>query len=141
MGRSHIPPEQIIANAVRILATSNIFPLKEFDTWDATANKTYPALKTIFHEAYGRRLTAIELCNTTGQNGYTNKTIYNAFANGDEDTDDDMVNTIVTIPQAVPHVAAAATMAASSLGMAPGSSITQRLRLRSVNSQLTKRRS
>jgi hypothetical protein len=37
--------DQIIANAVRILTTSNISPLKEFDTWEAMATKTYPALK------------------------------------------------------------------------------------------------
>ena len=29
--------DQIIANAVKILIQSNIFPLKEFDTWEATA--------------------------------------------------------------------------------------------------------
>ncbi len=44
---------QIIATAICILVTSNIFPLKEFDAWEAMANKTYPALKTFFHEAYG----------------------------------------------------------------------------------------
>ena len=123
IGQVPYSPEQIIANAVRILATSNIFPLKEFDTWEATAHKTYPALKTFFHEAYGRRLTAIELRNTAGQNGYTNNTIYNAFANGDEDTDDDTVNTIVSIPTAVPHTTTATTVAASSMGTAPGSTI------------------
>jgi hypothetical protein len=79
----------------------------------------YPALKTFFHEAYGRRLTAIELHNTMGQNGYTNNTIYNAFEKGKEDTDDDMVDTIVTVPQA----AATATMAGSSLGTTPGSTV------------------
>ncbi len=52
---------QIIANAICILATSNIFPLKEFDMWEATAVKMYPALKTFFQEAYGWQLTAIEL--------------------------------------------------------------------------------
>jgi hypothetical protein len=52
--------EQIIANAVHILFQANIFPLKEF-MWEASATKTYPALKTFFHEAYGRRLTAMAL--------------------------------------------------------------------------------
>ena len=61
--------------AFRILATSNIFPLKDFDTWEVTATKTNPALKTFFQEAYGWRLTAIELCSTTGHNGYTNNTL------------------------------------------------------------------
>jgi hypothetical protein len=43
---------QIINNAVRLLQQSGIFPLKEFDTWDATTIKTYPALKMFIHEAY-----------------------------------------------------------------------------------------
>jgi hypothetical protein len=47
-------PTQIINNAVRLLQQSGIFPLKEFDTWDATTIKTYPALKTFIHEAYTR---------------------------------------------------------------------------------------
>ncbi len=118
--------EQIIANAIRILATSNIFPLKEFNTWEATATKTYPALKTFFQEAYGRRLTAIELRNTMGQNGYTNN-IYNAFANGDKDTNDNTDTTIVTVPPTVPQAAATVTVAASSLGTATGSAINAEL--------------
>jgi hypothetical protein len=108
IGQVPYSPEQIISNAIRILATANIFPLKEFDTWDATAMKTYPALKTFFHEAYGRRLTAIELRSTTGQNGYTNNTIYNAFEI-DDDSDDD---TVLTIPPVTPVAASAvSTMA------------------------------
>jgi hypothetical protein len=122
IGQVPYSAEQIIANAIRILATSNIFPLKEFNTWEATATKTYPALKTFFQEAYGRRLTAIELCNTMGQNGYTNN-IYNAFANGDEDTDKDTDTTIVTVPLMVPQGAVTVTVAASSLGTATGSAI------------------
>jgi hypothetical protein len=30
--------DQIIATVVRILVTSNMFPLKEFDAWEAVAN-------------------------------------------------------------------------------------------------------
>ena len=48
IGQVPYTAEQIIANAIRVLATSNVFPLKEFDTWEATATKTYPALKTFF---------------------------------------------------------------------------------------------
>jgi hypothetical protein len=54
-----------------------------------------------------------------GQNGYTNNTIYNAFEKGEEETNDDMVDTIVTVPQA----AATATMADSLLGTTPGSTV------------------
>ena len=34
IGQVPYSPEQIISNAIRILATANIFPLKEFNTWD-----------------------------------------------------------------------------------------------------------
>jgi hypothetical protein len=87
--------EQIIANAVRILLQANIFPLKEFDAWDAVTPKSYPTLKTFIHAAYGHRLTALALCSTSGQNGYTNQTMYNLLEDGnDDDTDDDTVTTI-----------------------------------------------
>jgi hypothetical protein len=90
--------EQIIANTVRILLQANIFPLKEFDTWDAVTPQTYPALKTFIHGAYGRPLTAMALCSTSGQNGYANQTIYNVMEAGlDDDTDD---NTVMTVTQA-----------------------------------------
>ena len=78
-------PTQIINNAVRLLQQSGIFPLKEFDTWDATTIKTYPALKMFIHEAYTRRLTALQLRNTTGTQGYapnTNQNMYNVLDEG-----------------------------------------------------------
>ena len=52
-------PTHIINNAVRLLMSSSIFPLKEFDTWEAMAVKLYPLLKPFIHEAYARRLTSI----------------------------------------------------------------------------------
>jgi hypothetical protein len=115
IGKVPYTDEQIIANAIRILAMSNIFPLKEFDTWETTATKTYPALKTFFQEVYRRRLMAIELRTTAGQHGYTNNTIYNAFETADDNTDDNTVNTPVLVPQ----TAAAATTTGSSLGTTP----------------------
>jgi hypothetical protein len=100
--------EQIITNAVRILIQANIFPLKEFDTWETVTPKTYPALKTFIHAAYGRRLTAMALRSTSGQNEYANQTIYNVMADGlDDDSDDDTVTTIT-------QTAAVATTAPSS---------------------------
>jgi hypothetical protein len=48
-----ISNNQIIVTAVRILVQLSIFPLKEFNTWEAMAIKMYPALKTIIHKAYG----------------------------------------------------------------------------------------
>jgi hypothetical protein len=56
-------PKQIIGNAASLLMQSGIFPLKEFE-WEATAVKTYPILKTFIHEAYSRRLMAMQLRNT-----------------------------------------------------------------------------
>jgi hypothetical protein len=73
-------PTQIINNVVRLLQQSGIFPLKEFDTWEAITTKTYPALKTFIHEAYTRRLTALQLRNTIGTQGYAphnNQNMYN----------------------------------------------------------------
>jgi hypothetical protein len=40
-------PTQIINNAVHLLQQSRIFPLKEFDTWDAITPKTYPARQEV----------------------------------------------------------------------------------------------
>ncbi len=80
--------DQIIVNAVRILIQLNIFPLKEFGTWEATAQKTYPALKTFMHEAYGHRLTAMVLRSTSGQNRYSNQTMYNVFAEENKNESD-----------------------------------------------------
>jgi hypothetical protein len=76
---------------------SGMFPLKEFDTWDALPNKTYPILKTIVHEAYTRRLTSIQLRNTAGQQGYVqnpNNNMYNVFGEGDDKVTDN--NTTIT---------------------------------------------
>ncbi len=70
-------PKQIIGNAARLLIQSGIFPLKEFDMWEATAVKMYPILKTFIHEAYSRRLMAMQLRNTAEQQGYVNQNIYN----------------------------------------------------------------
>ncbi len=124
--------DQIIANAIRILPTSNIFPLKEFDTWEAMATKMYPALKTFFHEVYGRCLTAIELHSTTGQNGYTNNTIYNAFKNNDKDTNNDTVTTTVMVPQAV-----AATTTSSSFGTSPSTNFAGNAEIAAAINQLS----
>ncbi len=112
IGKLPYTDDQIIANAVCILATSNIFPLKEFDTWEAMATKMYPALKTFFQEAYGRCLKAIKLRSMTGQNGYTNNNIYIAFKTNNNDTDNDTITTSAMVPQTVAE-------ATSSLGTSP----------------------
>jgi hypothetical protein len=104
--------EQIIANVVRILIQAHIFPLKEFDTWEAVTPKTYPALKMFIHVAYGRRLTAMALCSTSGQNRYAHQRIYNVMEAGlDDDTDS---NTATTITQTAALTTATGGMTPSS---------------------------
>jgi hypothetical protein len=99
IAQDHYTPKQIIGNAVRLLMQSGIFPLKEFDTWEVTAVKTYPILKTFIHEAYSRHLTAMQLRNTAGQQGYVNQNIYNILdIDGKEDTDD---KTTIMVPAVV----------------------------------------
>jgi hypothetical protein len=93
-------PKQIISNAVRLLMALGIFPLKEFDTWEAMSIKTYPILKAFVHEAYTRRLTLIQLQNTAGQQGYVrNNNMYNMFEKEADKVADD--NTTITQTAAV----------------------------------------
>ncbi len=63
-------PMQIMNTVVCILMQAQVLPSKEFDTWEQTAVKTYPGLKTFIHEAYTRCLKSLALCTTTGQQGY-----------------------------------------------------------------------
>ncbi len=76
---------QIINNALRLLTQSNIFPLKEFDTWETITPKMYPALKMFIHKAYTHRLMAMQLQNTAGLQGYApnnNQNMYNVLGDG-----------------------------------------------------------
>ncbi len=103
-------PKQMIGNAVRLLMQSGIFPLKEFNVWEATPVKSYPSLKTFIHEAYPRRLMAMQLRNMVGQQGYVQQNIYNNLdVDSNEDTDD---KTTVTLPA----VAAAMGTAGNTIG-------------------------
>ena len=60
---------QVINNAIRLLMQSSIFPLKEFDDWEAITPKTYPTLKTFIAVAYTQRLLSQQLGNIAGQMG------------------------------------------------------------------------
>jgi hypothetical protein len=115
IGKVPFTTEQIIANTVRILIGANILPLKEFDAWEATVIKTWATLKTFFQAAYGRRLTALSLRSTSGQNGYATQNMYNVFEGQEEDTDEDTVTTITPITTVA---AAATTGTAGTLGTA-----------------------
>jgi hypothetical protein len=109
-------PMQIINNAVRLLMQLGIFPLKELDTWDAITPKTFPALKTFIREAYTRRLMALQLRNTTGQQGYVpnnNQNMYNVLNEG-YDTNSGTEGTVAT--QTAPITQTAAMTTGSALG-------------------------
>jgi hypothetical protein len=107
---------QIINSVVRLMQQLGIFPLKEFDTWDAITPKSYPALKTFIHEAYTRRLTALQLRNTTGTQGYApniHQNMYNVL-DGANDIDSGTEETVAT--QTAPITQTAAITTGSTLG-------------------------
>jgi hypothetical protein len=88
LGNLAYTPKQVIANAVPVLMASKMFPTREFETWDAIANKTYPALKTFFHDAYNRKLNAMDLQNTSSSLGYApTQNMYNVLDFGNDDKD------------------------------------------------------
>ena len=71
LARDPYSDTQIINKAVRLLMQSSIFPLKEFENWEAISPKTYPDLKTFIGRAYAHRILAMQLRNIAGQMGYT----------------------------------------------------------------------
>jgi hypothetical protein len=87
---------------------SGIFPLKKIDTWEGRPIKSYPVLKIFIHEAYTRRLTAIQLSNMAGQQGYIQQNIYNIL---DDSNNNDTNNVNIVITQM-----AAATTTGGTLG-------------------------
>jgi hypothetical protein len=76
---------QVINNAVRLLMQASIFPMKEFDDWEAVTPKTYPALKTFIAAAYTCRILSQQLRNPAGQMGYAPQTHYMYAALGNDD--------------------------------------------------------
>jgi hypothetical protein len=112
IGQDPYSATQIINVAIWILMQLGIFPIKEFETWVAVPNKTYPLLKTFIHEAYMRRLTAITLRNTARLLGYVaNQNMFNMFCNNnpnEQSTDDNAMM--------VTQKAAVATTRTSTLG-------------------------
>ena len=115
-------PTQIINNAVQLLMLSGIFPLKEFDTWEAMAAKSYPLLKTFIHEAYVRRLTSIQMQNTAGGQGYVQQNMYNILdIDGADNTND---NTTVMVPGVEKATTPGSNNAGSTYAATNASSIT-----------------
>jgi hypothetical protein len=60
----------LISNTMLRLLKYGIFPMCDFEDWEAMQNKTWPLLKTFVHGAYTQKLVANNLCNTTGHFGY-----------------------------------------------------------------------
>jgi hypothetical protein len=115
---------------------SNIFPLKEFDTWEMITPKTYPALKTFIHEAYTRRLMAMQLCNTAGLQGYApnnNQNMYKVLGDG-YNTDSGTEGIVATPPVLITQTEAMTT--GSTMGTGPQSC--QKYPTRSINLRLTR---
>ncbi len=79
---------QVINNAVRLLMQASIFPMKEFNDWEAVTPKTYLALKTFIAAAYTHCILSQQLRNTAGQMGYAPQThnMYAALDNNDDAT-------------------------------------------------------
>jgi hypothetical protein len=49
---------QLVNNTMHLLLKSGIFLTREFKSWDAVQNKTWPIFKTFVHSAYARKLVA-----------------------------------------------------------------------------------
>jgi hypothetical protein len=61
---------QLILNTMLLLLIFGIFPMLQFEGWEAVRNKTWPLLKTFVHGACTHKLVASNLRNMTGQLGY-----------------------------------------------------------------------
>ena len=66
LARDPYSDTQVINNAVRLLMQAKIFPLKEFNNWEAITLKTYTALKTFIGGAFTCRILAQQLHNIAG---------------------------------------------------------------------------
>ncbi len=94
--------EQIIQNVLHLLMALNIFPAREFDTWEHSLVKTYPSLKSFIHKAYTCHLNSMELRNTAAGLGYTVPTnnMYHVFEGDVNDSNSAMDNTVAMIAAA-----------------------------------------
>jgi hypothetical protein len=92
---------QIMNTVVRFLMQAQVLPSKEFNTWEQTAVKTYPGLKTFVHEAYTRRLQSLALRTTTEQQGYVPRrnNMFNVLAEQKDKEDINMVDDATTVTQ------------------------------------------
>jgi hypothetical protein len=112
------PPMQLIANAMHLLLQSGIFPMKEFEDWEVTPNKTWMALKTFIHGAHTQHLVAAGQRSTSAQQGYVPAhNMYNILGAGGNDTKDK--STVMTIIQMAAAATASSTLANTYAAPAP----------------------
>jgi hypothetical protein len=105
---------------------SGIFPLKKFDMWEVMPVKSYLILKTFIHEAYSRRLTAMQLRNTAGQQGYIQQNMHNILDIDDgEETNNKTTITLPTVAAAM--ATAGGTMTGSAYAVTNASTITTKV--------------
>jgi hypothetical protein len=117
LGNLRYSPAQVIANALRLLMASTIFPNQEFEMWDTMMVKTYPALKTFIHKAYTCRLKAMELCNMSSTSGYA--PAQNMYHMLDLGNDDHTATDITMAMQVAVAATGTGTLAASFWGQGP----------------------
>ena len=75
---------------------ANIFPLKEFEDWEAITPKTYTVLKTFIAGAFTRRILAQKLRNTAGQMGYAPQNNMYTILGDDNDDNTTATDTALT---------------------------------------------
>jgi hypothetical protein len=110
LGGTPYTDAQIVNTTMYLFMQSNIFPNKEFETWEGITPKTWPALKLHVQAAYQRKIVASSFRNTSGQMGYApNHNAFNAFVGDDESSVD-------TIATQVAAAAATAPTVGSTLG-------------------------
>jgi hypothetical protein len=81
---------------MHLLLKSGIFPTRDFESWDAVPNKTWPVFKTFFHGAYVRKLVALNIRNTAGQQEYVPQNMYHVLDGGNNTSNTDTTLTQTT---------------------------------------------
>lgn len=72
LGATPYTVPQVVNNTMHLFLQSGVFPMREFEAWDAVTVKTWPVLKTFVQGAYQRqcKLIASSIRTTRGQMGY-----------------------------------------------------------------------
>lgn len=92
LGGAPYTVEQTVGTTMYLFQQSGIFPMREFEMWDAV-----PALKLHVQGAFQCKLIANSMCNTSGAMGYApNQNAYNAFI-GNDDSSVDTAHTAATV--------------------------------------------